>query len=252
MKKITIRGINFDNVNMEEAVTLAENALNKKRLTSVFTPNAEIAQLAAESPEMRGLLRRADILLPDGAGIVLASEILKTPLKEKVAGVDFGDRVLALAAQKSYPVFFLGGKPGIAKLAAKKKKEQYPALSVVGGQDGYFKKEGIENDAVVKKINESGAAILFVCLGAPAQEKWIDRNKDRLFSVKLAIGLGGTLDVYAGIVRRAPKIFIRTRLEWFYRLLKEPRRMKLMMKLPKYIFGTYREKFSLSKKMNQD
>ena len=252
MQKITLRGINFDNVNMEEAVTLAEHALNGTRLTSVFTPNAEIAQLAVESPEMRGLLRRADILLPDGAGILLASEILKTPLKEKVAGVDFGEQMFSLAAQKGYPVFFLGGKHGIAELAAQKKKEQYPGLSVVGTQDGYFKKEGIENDAVLKKINESGAVILFVCLGAPTQEKWIDRNKDRLHSVKLAMGLGGALDVYAGIARRAPKIFIRARLEWFYRLLKEPRRIGRMMKLPKYILGTYREKFSFPKKTRRN
>lgn len=248
MEKITLRGIDFDNVNMEEAVSLAERALNENRLTAVFTPNAEIAQLAVESPEIRNLLSRADILLPDGAGIVLASEILKTPLKEKVAGVDFGERMLSLAAEKGYPVFFLGGKPGIAELAAQRKTERYHGLSVAGTQDGYFKKEGIENDAVIEKINKSGAKILFVCLGAPAQEKWIDCNKDRLISVKLAMGLGGALNVYAGTVRRAPKIFIRARLEWFYRLLKEPRRIGRMMKLPKYILGAYREKFSFAKK----
>lgn len=248
MKKITLRGIDFDNVNMEEAVVLGEQALTGNHLTTVFTPNAEIAQLAVEAPEIQALLSRADILLPDGAGIILASEILKTPLKEKVAGVDFGERMLLLASQKAYPVFFLGGKPGIAELAAQRKTEQYRGLSVSGTQDGYFKKEGIENDAVIEKINESGAKILFVCLGAPTQEKWIDRNKERLISVKLAMGLGGALDVYAGTVRRAPKIFIRARLEWFYRLLKEPRRIGRMMKLPKYIFGTYREKFSFAKK----
>lgn len=248
MEKITLRGIDFDNVNIEEAIALAEQALNKNYLTAVFTPNAEIAQLAVESPEIRDLLSRANILLPDGAGIVLASEILKKPLKEKVAGVDFGERTLLLASQKDYPVFFLGGKPGIAELAAQRKTEQYPGLVIAGTQDGYFKKEGIENDAVIEKINRSGAKILFVCLGAPTQETWIDRNKDRLISVKLAMGLGGALDVYAGIVRRAPQIFIRARLEWFYRFLKEPRRIGRMMKLPKYILGTYREKFSFSKK----
>ena len=170
MSKIIIRGIDFDNVTMEEAVALAENALSENRLISVFTPNAEIAQLAAENSEIKKLLQRSDILLPDGAGIVLASEILKTPLKEKVAGVDFGERVLALAAQNGYSVFFLGGKPDIAALAAQKKKSIYSDLIIAGTHDGYFKKDGIENDAVIQKINESGAQILFVCFGAPAQE----------------------------------------------------------------------------------
>ena len=244
MSKIIIRGIDFDNVTMEEAVALVENALSENRLISVFTPNAEIAQLAAENSEIKKLLQRSDILLPDGAGIVLASEILKTPLKEKVAGVDFGERVLALAAQNGYSVFFLGGKPDIAALAAQKKKSIYSDLIIAGTHDGYFKKDGIENDAVIQKINESGAQILFVCFGAPAQEQWIDRNKSSLTSVKLIMGLGGALDVYAGVVKRAPDFFIHARLEWFYRLIKEPRRLGRMMKLPKYILGTYREKFS--------
>ena len=244
MQKVTLRGIDFDNVTMEESVVLAERSLTEERQTVIYTPNAEIAQIAAEQEDFRKILNRADILLPDGAGIVLASEILKKPLKEKVAGVDFGEQMLALAEKNGYSVFFLGGKPGIADLAAQKKKAQYPNLSIVGTQHGYYKKEGIENDAVLQKINESGAQILFVCLGAPLQEKWIDENKNRLSSAKLIMGLGGTLDVFAETVRRAPKIFIRARLEWFYRLLKEPKRIGRTMKLPKYIIGAYREKFS--------
>ena len=243
MQKITIRGIDFHNVTMEEAVLIAGRSLTEGHQTVVYTPNAEIAQLAAEDPEFRSVLCRADILLPDGAGIILASEIMKTPLKEKVAGVDFGEHMLDFAAKNGYSVFFLGGKPGVAELAAQKKTAQYPHLSVVGTQDGYYTKEGIENDAVLQKINASGAQILFVCLGAPLQEKWIDRNKSRLHSAKLIMGLGGTLDIFAGTARRAPKFFIRMRLEWFYRLLKEPQRIGRTMQLPKYILGACREKF---------
>lgn len=243
MPKINLRGINFDNVTIDEAVALADRALKENQQTVIYTPNAEIAQLAGEDQEFHSILCRADILLPDGAGIILASEILKTPLKEKVAGVDFGERILSLAAKNGYSVFFLGGKPGVAELAVQKKTAQYPRLSVVGTQDGYYKKEGIENDAVLQKINDSGAQILFVCLGAPLQEKWIDNNKSRLHSAKLIMGLGGTLDVFAETVRRAPKFFIRARLEWFYRLLQDPKRIGRTMKLPKYVLGTYREKF---------
>jgi N-acetylglucosaminyldiphosphoundecaprenol N-acetyl-beta-D-mannosaminyltransferase len=242
LQKICIRGISFDNVNMSEALALAEVALAGENASAVFTPNAEIAQLAAEDPEIKKILNRADILLPDGAGVVLASKILKTPLKEKVAGVDFGENILALAAKKAHSVYFLGGKPTVAEAAAANMKQKFPSLSVVGTHDGYFEKHGTENAAVIEAINASGAEILFVCLGAPAQEKWIDENRKSLTHAKLIMGLGGSLDVYAGIVKRAPKIFIKMRLEWFYRLLKEPRRIGRMMKLPKYVIGTIREK----------
>jgi N-acetylglucosaminyldiphosphoundecaprenol N-acetyl-beta-D-mannosaminyltransferase len=247
MKKIQIRGLTFDNVTMEEAVALASCAWSNKKTLSVFTPNAEIAQLAAENESVRHLLNRADILLPDGAGIILASKILKTPLTEKVAGVDFGANILKLAAREGYPVFFLGGKPGIAALAAEKQKVKFPALSVVGTHDGYFEKDGEENDAVIRQINESGAEIVFVCFGAPAQERWIDENRDKLPAVRLLMGLGGSLDIYAGTAGRAPDFFIRAGLEWLYRLFREPRRLVRMMKLPKYIGGACRECFFANK-----
>ena len=241
MKKINIRGLYFDNVTLDKAVCLAQSAMERNEPLSVFTPNAEIAELAAEDENFRLILNRAGLLLPDGAGVVLASKILKTPLTEKVAGVDFGERILALAAEKGYPVFLLGGRSGVAELAAEKQKARFPSLSVVGTHDGYFKKEGAENELVLRKINESGARILFVCFGAPAQEKWIDENKDRLSAVLLAAGLGGSLDVYAGNVKRAPQILIRAKLEWLYRLAREPRRAARMLKIPKYIAGAWKE-----------
>lgn len=249
MQKIKIRGLYFDSVTMEQAVGRVADALKKENdPLTVFTPNAEIAQLAAEQEAFRDLLNRADLLLPDGAGIVLASEILKTPLLQKVAGVDFGAQVLALAAQNGHSVFFLGGKPKIAELAAEKQRENLPSLRVVGTHNGYFEKRGKENDLVLQKIRSVGAEILFVCFGAPAQEKWIDENKDKLPSVRLFAGLGGSLDVYAGAVKRAPAWFIRARLEWLYRLMREPRRLGRMMKLPKYIAGAYTERFFHSEK----
>ena len=242
MKKVKIRGLAFDNVTMEEALARAMNAWKEEKQISVFTPNAEIAQLAAENDAIRDLLNRADILLPDGAGILLAAKIAKTPLTQKVAGVDFGEKILELAARDGYPVFFLGGKPGIAERAAEKQKEKLPPLSVVGAQDGYFEKSGEENDAVLRRIGESGAEILFVCFGAPAQEKWIDENRDKLPGVRLLMGLGGSLDIYAGEVKRASDFFIRARLEWLYRLLQEPKRLRRMMKIPKYIAGACKER----------
>ncbi len=242
MNKIAVRGLYFDNVTMAEALIFAKNALYGEKFCTVFTPNAEIAQMCAEDETLKTLINRADLLLPDGAGVVMASKVLQTPLKEKVAGIDFGEGVLALCEKESVSVFLLGGKPGIAEKAKEKLIEQFPALHIAGTNDGYFQKTGDENDAIIEKINESGATVLFVCLGAPTQEKWIFENRDKLKNIRLAAGLGGSLDVFAGKVKRAPKFFIDAKLEWFYRLLKEPRRLGRMMKLPKYILGSIREK----------
>ena len=160
--------------------------------------------------------------------------MLKTPLAEKVAGVDFGYDVARLCAELDVPLFILGGKPNVAEAAAKKLAEMYPALKISGTENGYFQKAGTENDRVIEKINSSKAGALFVCLGSPAQETWACENKSRFEGLKLICCLGGSIDVYSGNVKRAPKIFINARLEWLYRLLKEPRRLSRMMVIPKY------------------
>ena len=236
--KISIRGVNFDNVSLDEATETVAGFIEGEGTSVIHTPNSEIVQLCVEQNEYYSLINSADLIIPDGSGVILASKILGTPLsKGKVAGIELAERTLALAAERGYKVFFLGGKPGVADAAAKKMTEKYPSLNIVGTNDGYFKKAGEESDAVVAKVNESGAQILFVCLGVPAQEIWMRENKEKL-NVKVMAGLGGSLDVFAGNVKRAPKIFIKLGLEWFYRLIKEPSRIGRMMKLPKFLFGT--------------
>ncbi len=242
-EKINIRGVNFLNVTLDEATEVGKEMLRGDKVCSVFTPNAEIVQLCIEQNEYYELYNSGDMVVADGAGVVKAAKILKKPLKGKVAGVELGERMLAYCAESGDGVFFLGSKPTVADEAAKKMTEKYPSLKVVGTNDGYFKKEGEENEAVIEKINQSGAKLLFVCLGVPAQEKWIYANKDKLTTVRMCMGLGGSLDVYAGTVKRAPKIFIKLSLEWFYRLIKEPWRLGRMMKLPKFLIGTYIDKF---------
>ena len=236
--RITIRGVHFDNVTLDEAVEIVTGFAAERQAKVVHTPNSEIVQLCIEQPEYYDLINSADLTIPDGSGVVLASKILGTPLsKGKVAGVELAERTVAYAAEKGIGVYFLGGKPGVAETAAKKMCEKYPGLHIAGCHDGYFEKSGEQNDAVVAAINASDAAVLFVCLGVPAQEKWMAENRSKL-QVGVMAGLGGTLDVFAGTVKRAPKIFIKLGLEWFYRLLKEPRRIGRMMKLPKFLFGT--------------
>jgi len=237
--RISIRGVYFDNVTLTEAADRLRASVAADLTETVFTPNSEIVQSCIDDPALYPVVNAATLTIPDGIGVVKAARILGTPLKGKVAGVELGREVLSFAAQDGIPVYFLGGKPGVAQTAAQKLQEEMPSLSVVGMQDGYFQKTGAENDAAVAAVNASGAKILFVCLGAPAQEKWIVENRARMPGVRIFLGLGGSLDVYAGTGKRAPRIFIRLGLEWFYRLLKEPRRIGRMMRLPKFYFGTW-------------
>ena len=233
--KINIRGVLFDDVDMAEAVARCEELIASDDTPHrVHTPNAEIVQLCVEQPEYYELINSASLIVPDGSGIILAAKLLHTPLvKGKVAGVELGERLAALSAEKGYRLFLLGGKPGVAEEAARKLEEKYPGMQLSGVNDGYFK----DDAEVIEKINRSNADILFVCTGVPRQEKWMYAHRDEL-KVRLMLGLGGSLDIYSGTAKRAPKIFIRLGLEWFYRLLKEPWRLGRMMKLPKFILGT--------------
>ena len=229
--KQEILGLQFDNVTMAEALALGEGFLDGDRAAVVVTPNAEIGYDAAKDPDFCDLLNRADLMLPDGAGVVLAAKLRKTPLKEKVAGIDFARNMLSVFARRGTKLYLLGSKPGVAEQAAEKMKEIAPGLVICGTADGYFKDEA----AVVEKINEAGAEALFVCLGAPKQERFMFNHKDELKTVRLMAGLGGSLDGFAGNVKRAPDWMIKTNLEWFYRLCKEPKRIGRMMRLPKYL-----------------
>ncbi len=245
--KIDVRGVAFDNVTLAEATDRLRTSAAAGIRETVFTPNSEIVQSCIDEPALFGVVNAATLVIPDGIGVVKAARILGTPLKGKVAGVDLGRNVIGFAGEDGLPVYLLGGKPGVAETAAQNLRKAHPDLQIAGTHDGYFAKTGPESDAVVDAVNASGAKILFVCLGAPTQEKWIVENRDRMPDVCMLLGLGGSLDVYAGTVKRAPQIFIRLGLEWFYRLLKEPRRIGRMMRLPKFYFGTWRYKLTKKK-----
>ena len=227
-----VMGVRFDNVTMDEALAQAKKILAGDQAAYVVTPNAEIVYEAMHDEGLCSLLNNADMVLPDGAGVVLASKILKNPLKQKVAGVDFADNLLGVLAQTGGSVYLLGSKPGIAELAAEKMLAKHPGLTIAGMADGYFKEEA----PVVEKINAVKPDVLFVCLGAPKQEKFMVAHKQEL-QVKLMAGLGGSLDSFAGTVKRAPKWMINLSLEWLYRLIKEPKRFKRMLRLPKFLWA---------------
>jgi N-acetylglucosaminyldiphosphoundecaprenol N-acetyl-beta-D-mannosaminyltransferase len=230
--KIDVMGLKFDSMTMDEALSRAEALLRGDKAAYVVTPNAEIAYEALHDVQLREMLNGADLMLPDGAGVVLASKLLRTPVKQKVAGVDFAAGLLGILERNGESLYLLGGKPGIGELAAQKMLEAHPQLRIAGIADGYFRDEA----PVIEKINASGADALFVCLGAPKQERFMVQHQQELH-VHLMAGLGGSLDAFAGTVQRAPEWMIRLNLEWLYRLIREPKRFRRMLRLPKYLWA---------------
>ena len=230
--KIDVMGLKFDSMTMDEALSRAEALLRGDKAAYVVTPNAEIAYEALHDGQLREMLNGADLMLPDGAGVVLASKLLRTPVKQKVAGVDFAAGLLGILERNGQSLYLLGGKTGIGELAAQKMLEAHPQLRIAGIADGYFQDEA----PVIAKINASGADALFVCLGAPKQERFMVQYQQELH-VHLMAGLGGSLDAFAGTVQRAPAWMIRLNLEWLYRLIREPKRFRRMLRLPKYLWA---------------
>lgn len=235
--KTDVLGVLYDNVTMEEALEKGRQILLGDKTCYCVTPNAEMAYEALMNEGFRSLLNGAELVLPDGAGVVLGARILKTPLKQKVAGVEFAQNMLPVMEELGARLYLLGSKPGVGELAAEKMKKKVPGLHICGISDGYYKDE----EEILDRINRSGADALFVCLGSPRQELFMQKYQD-LLNVKLMCGLGGTLDSIAGTVKRAPRWMIRLQLEWLYRLIKEPRRFKRMLRLPKFIFAAVKKR----------
>lgn len=236
--KIEIMGVAFDNVTMDEAISMTEPLLEQPPTGAYcVTPNSEIVYEAMHDAGFCQILNNAALVLPDGAGVVLGAKILKTPLKQKVAGIDFADRLLEVLAKTGKSLYLLGGKPGIGELAAEKMQQKHPGLRIVGIADGYFKEDG----PVIDKVNAVQPDVLFVCLGAPKQEIFMANHQKEL-QVRLMVGLGGSLDGFAGTVKRAPKWMIKLQLEWLYRLIKEPWRFKRMLRLPKFLWATIKKR----------
>lgn len=235
-------GVGFDNLTKQEFVDSAREMLGKRERGYCVTPNAEIVYEAIQDSSFRDLLNGAALVLPDGAGVVLGANILGTPIREKVPGIEFGEELCKLLAETGGRLYLLGGKPGIAETAGENLKRKYPGLTICGAADGYFEDES----AVVEQINAAAPDVLFVCLGAPKQEKFMKNHFDGLNAI-LMLGLGGSLDGYAGAVQRAPKWMIDLSLEWLYRLVKEPKRLGRMMRLPKFVLICFKEKLRRKK-----
>ena len=230
MSRTDVLGVGFDNVTKAEAVERALELIDAREGRYVVTPNPEIVMLAKENPALKEALAGADIVLPDGAGIVKGAAILGRPMKEKVPGIDFACGVMARLAERGGSVYLFGAKPGVAEAAAETLRTKFPGLVISGTSDGYFSDDG----PIIEKIKDAAPDFLLVCLGAPKQELWMAKMSGKLL-VGLMVGLGGSLDVFAGTVKRAPEAWQKLDLEWLYRLLKEPRCIGRMMKLPLFV-----------------
>jgi len=214
---------------MDEAVARALERMARRDGAYVCTPNPEIVWKSRKHPELRAAINGADLVLPDGIGVVWASGMLGQPLPERVAGYDF---FITLLDKMEGTVFLLGGKPGVAQEAARRIEQGFSGVRVVGCHSGYFE----SNEELIKAISAAKPDLLAVCLGSPKQEIWMAKHKGEL-PVGLMAGLGGCLDVLSGRSLRAPEPWIRRNLEWLYRLVKEPSRIKRQICLPRFVLA---------------
>jgi len=227
-----ILGVPFDPVTLDGAVGRICSLLSSPSIAGprvVVTANPEIVEAALRDEELMDILNRADLVVADGVGVVWASRVLGRALPGRVAGADLVERLFEEGRTRGWRFYFLGARPGVAEEASQRVRARYEGLEVVGVHHGYFQKG--DEEEVVRNIRVSGADILLVGLGAPRQEKWIFRNRHML-GVKLCIGVGGTLDVLSGRVRRAPDAMRRAGVEWLYRLITQPSRLGRMARLP--------------------
>ncbi len=240
MDSIKIFGVRVYNTTLEDATTKVGEYLKGDQLRAIYTPNTEIVMAAKDDESLRNLLNKGDLIIPDGIGLIYGSRIKNKPLKERVTGFDLSIKMLNIANEKGYSLYLLGGKDGVAKTASENIIKTYPNIRIAGYHNGYFKgshidkKDHEEEMAIIEDINNVNPDIIFVGLGFPKQEIWIDANKDRIKG-RVIIGNGGVMDILSGNAKRAPKVFQKLGLEWFYRLVKEPSRIKRQMVLPKFM-----------------
>ena len=221
---VNILGVNVNKITMKDAVLKAESFFDGKP-HMVFTPNPEIILECEKDEELKGIINSADLKLPDGIGVVIASKILGNPISERVSGFDYVCELLK--TDRSFYLF--GGKPGVPEKAMEKLKAN--GVNVVGCHNGYFD----DDTEIIEDITAKKPDVLVVCLGAPKQEKWIYKNLNDL-NVPISIGAGGSLDVLAGEVERAPEIYQKLCIEWLYRTVKEPKkRLPRIAKLPVFV-----------------
>ena len=243
IERVEILGVPVDCVTMGSAISYAEAVISDetKRQIRVVAVNPEKAIKAQEDRNLLSFLKGSQLLLPDGIGLVKAAKFLGLAHMERVPGSEFMPSLCERAAKRGFKIFLFGGRTEVNQKVVQVLRRTYPGIQIVGSQDGYVDEDGMPE--LIHRINASKADILFLALGSPRQELWMDRYLAQT-NVRLCQGVGGTFDVIAGYVRRAPLVFRKLNLEWFYRLAAQPSRILRQTALPKFAFRVLRTKWS--------
>ncbi|MCK5814860.1 MAG: WecB/TagA/CpsF family glycosyltransferase [Flavobacteriaceae bacterium] len=231
--RINILNTTIDNYSMQETLNIIERSIESQKQIHHVVVNAGKIVAMQKDLQLRKSVNESDLINADGQAVVWASRILKKPLKERVAGVDLMVNLVELAYKNNYKIFFFGAKEEVVKKVVDRYSEQYSSDIIAGYRNGYFKKE--EEQAIAKQISDSGANILFVAISSPTKENFLYENKSLLNKVNFVMGVGGSFDVVAGKVKRAPLWMQKNGLEWFYRFAQEPKRM-----WKRYLVGNYK------------
>lgn len=230
MEKENYLGVDVSPLNYEEIIADLRKRMEAGQQSTIIAINPEKVIAAEKNQELRQLINSSTYQIPDGVGILLASKMKGGKISSRVTGVDMMDRLIKFAAEENHKVFLYGAKEEVVTKAKQKLEEKYPGLDISGYENGYEK----DNAKIINKINASGAELLFVAMGSPKQELWICENMGKL-NVKVFQGVGGSFDVFSGKVQRAPLFFRKLGIEWLYRLLKEPKRIKRQLALPRFL-----------------
>lgn len=238
----SIFGVNVSKLDMKGTVAVLERAVASKKPHQVITANPIMIMAALESEENMRAMREAELIVPDGAGVVWAAEEFGDPVAERVAGFDLLHELMKRGEELGWTAYLLGAAEEVVQEAAGRLQKQYPKVRIVGVRNGYF--GAAENAEVIESIRQAQPDLLFVARDAKTQEPWIARHKHEL-GASVIMGVGGSFDVISGKTKRAPIFMQKLRLEWFYRLAKEPSRLPRMMALPQFMRKVKKAKKSM-------
>lgn len=231
---ISILGVPIDAVTRDEAGIITENLIKEsnKSCKMIFAPNVEFIMYAQKDKEFFDILKQSSLSTPDSIGVIIGAKLQKKSFPERIPGQSYFRKIIELSNEKGYSIYLLGGKPGIPEKAKENLEKIFPNVNIIGYHHGYFDEN--EEKEVISEINELKPNVLFVALGAPRQEKWIYNHRNEL-KVDVATGQGGTYDYEAGKIKRAPVWVQKIGMEWFWRLCREPKRIKRQLVLPVYL-----------------
>lgn len=234
-----VLGTAVDCVTMEDAIARIEQMIVDRVPSLVFTADASGLAMAQDDPAFRDIIRQAALITPDSAGVVWAMKRAGHTSQSRVSGVDLLDRLCERSADHGYRIYFLGAAPGVAELAAERMRLRHPGCNIVGARHGYFPAES--DEVVAQEVAKAKPDILFVAMGMPRQERFILQTQS-IIRAPVAIGVGGSFDVFSGRVKRAPKVIQKMKLEWLWRLLLNPKKISKAKYLPKFVWRVWKSK----------